>query len=181
MYFLKIFFSVYKYHVTGWFLLRYYILLNTVKHWQMLDYYLTVYFKLPLHILRPVKAEQLTICYGVHVWHILSIFHFIWTKRRSSFSTFSTKVFQLPKQFSLYNCKSNLHLGKNEEGLGQKNPFTESNLFHLGINKYCKWGIAILSSLNTMHGEETGKNQREKMHLSSMSRGKQIISGNFCL
>ena len=123
MYFLKIFFSVYKYHVTGWFLLRYYILLNTVKHWQMLDYYLTVYFKLPLHILRPVKAEQLTICYGVHVWHILSIFHFIWTKRQSRFSTLSPKVFQLPKQFSLYNCKSNLHLGKNEEGARTEKSF----------------------------------------------------------
>lgn len=71
--------------------------------------------------------------------------------------------------------------GRVRKELGQENPFLESNLFHLWINKYCEWGIAVLSSLNTTRGKETGENQREKTHLNLMSRGKQIIGGNFCL
>lgn len=91
------------------------------------------------------------------------------------------RYFNFLSSFLYTTAKATCIWGRMRKGLGQKNPFTESNLFHLGINKYCKWGIAILSSLDTMHGKETGKNQREKMHLDSTSRGKQIISGNFCL
>lgn len=98
-------------------------LTQRLKHWQVLDCYLTVYFKLPLHILPSAKAKQFTICAGVNVWHILSIFHFIWTKRQSSFTMFSTKVFQVSKQFSLYNCESRLYMGKDEEGARAEKPF----------------------------------------------------------
>lgn len=48
------------------------------------------------------------------------------------------------------------------KGLGQKSPFIESNLFYLWISKYCRLGIAILSSLTTMHRKETGKKSEGK-------------------
>lgn len=81
------------------------------------------------------------------------------------------RYFKFLNSFPYTTAKAACIWGRMRKGLGQKNPFIESYPFHL-CNKYCKWGTAILSSLNTMHGIESGKNKREKMHLTLMSRGK---------
>lgn len=138
----------------------------------MLDYYLTVYFKLPLHILPSVKAKLFTICYGFNVWHFCSFFTSYEQKGNLALAHSVPRYFNFLSSFLNTSAKATCIWGRVRKGLGQKNPFIESNLFHLWINKYCEWGIAILSSLNTTHGKKTRKNQREKTHLNLMSRGK---------
>lgn len=82
--------------------------------------------------------------------------------------------YSVPRYFKFLNsfphttAKAVCIWGRMRKRLGQKNPFIESKLFQL-CNKYCEWGTA---SLNTMHGTETGKNKREKMHLTLMSKRK---------
>lgn len=88
----------------------------------------------------------------------------------------------VPRYFKFLNsipyttAKAACIWGTMRKGLGQKKPFIESKLFHQ-CNKNCKWGTAILSSHNTMHGMETGKKKEGKdaahldEHRETLSQG----------
>lgn len=74
------------------------------------------------------------------------------------------RYFNFPSSFFYRNAKETCIWGRMKKGLGQKNPFIETNLFHLQINKYREWGIAIPFPLENIHGKVHTKKKSPKFN-----------------
>lgn len=123
------------------------------KHWQMLDYFWLFILNSLCTFFHQLKQHSLLSVIVLMFDRLCPFFTSYEQKSNLALAHSVPRYFNFSSSFFYRNAKETCIWGRMKKGLGQKNPFIESNLFHLQINKYRAWGIAIPFPLENIYGK----------------------------